>query len=78
MKSMKSEDLSKDLQVNLRISPQTQGFHNELDEKSEIKELDLKQIYIDLHSDLCFERASSQKHNYISDLSMKVGQTEIV
>ena len=33
MKSMKSEDLSKDLQVNLRISPQTmQGFHDELDE----------------------------------------------
>ena len=29
---MKSEDLSKDLQVNPRISPQTQGFHDELDE----------------------------------------------
>ena len=78
MKSMKSEDLSKDLQVNLRISPQTQGFHDELDEKSEIKELDPKQTQIYLYSDLCSERASFQKHNYISDLSMKVGQTEIV
>ena len=38
---MKSEDLSKDLQVNL-ISPQIQGFHDELDEKLEIKELDPK------------------------------------
>ena len=36
MKSMKSEDLSKDLQVNLRISPQMQGFHDELDENLEI------------------------------------------
>ena len=51
MKSMKSEDLSKDLQVNLRISPQMQGFHDVLDEKLEIKELDLKQT--DLCSDLC-------------------------
>ena len=30
--NLKSEDLSKDLQVNLRISPQMQGFHDELDE----------------------------------------------
>ena len=64
MKSMKSEDLPKDLQVNLRISPQTQGFHDELDEKLEIKELDPKQT--DLCSDLCSERASFQEHNYIS------------
>ena len=29
VKSMQSEDLSKDLQVNLRISPQTrEGFHD--------------------------------------------------
>ena len=33
MKSMKSEDLPKDLQGNLRIAPQTQGFHDEMDEK---------------------------------------------
>ena len=32
MKSMKSEDLSKELQVNLRISLQTDGFHDELNE----------------------------------------------
>ena len=32
MKSTKSEDLSKDLQVNPRISPQMWGFHDELDE----------------------------------------------
>ena len=47
MKSMKSEDLFKDLQVNLRISPQTQGFHDELDEKLEIKRNS------DLRPDLC-------------------------
>ena len=30
LKSVKSEDLSKDLQVNPRISPQTsEGFHDE-------------------------------------------------
>ena len=34
MKSMKSEDLSKDLPGNLRIAPQTPGFHDELDGKS--------------------------------------------
>ena len=32
MKSTQSEDLPKDLQGNLRISPQTGGFHDELDE----------------------------------------------
>ena len=32
MKSTQSEDLPKDLQGNLRISPQMGGFHDELDE----------------------------------------------
>ena len=32
MKSMQSEDLPKDLLGNLRISPQTGGFHDEIDE----------------------------------------------
>ena len=32
MKSAQSEDLSKDLQGNLRISSQTGGFHDEIDE----------------------------------------------
>ena len=37
LKSVKSEDLSKDLQVNPRISPQKhEGFHDELDELDEI------------------------------------------
>ena len=76
MKSMKSEDLPKDLQGNLRISPQTQGFHDEIDEKLEIKELDLKQT--DLCSDLCSERASFWEHITSAGLSMSVGQTEIV
>ena len=41
MKSAQSEDLSKDLLGNLRISPQShEGFHDELDEKSrKIKEI---------------------------------------
>ena len=30
MKSMQSEDLSKDLQGNQRISPQTGRFHDEM------------------------------------------------
>ena len=34
MKSVKSEDLSKDLQGNPRIAPQMQGFHDEMDGKS--------------------------------------------
>ena len=33
MKSMKSEDLSKDLQGEPRIAPQTPGFPDEIDEK---------------------------------------------
>ena len=32
VKSMQSEDLSKDLQGNPRISPQMWGFHDEMDE----------------------------------------------
>ena len=33
MKSTQSEDLPKDLPGNLRIAPQTGGFHDEIDEK---------------------------------------------
>ena len=32
MKSMQSEDLSKDLLGNPRIAPQMWGFHDEMDE----------------------------------------------
>ena len=32
MKYMQSKDLSKDLLRNPRISPQTRGFHDEIDE----------------------------------------------
>ena len=56
MKSMQSEDLPKDLQGNLRIAPQTQGFHDEIDEQSQkLKKIDPTQIseICDLYSDLC-------------------------
>ena len=36
MKSVKSEDLSKDLQVNQDFTSNCEGFHDELDEKLEI------------------------------------------
>ena len=63
MKSMKSEDLSKDLQGNPRIAPQMQGFHDEMDEKWEIKELDLKQT--DLCLDLCPERPALRNTTHL-------------
>ena len=74
MKSMKSEDLPKDLQGNLRIAPQMQGFHDEIDEESEIKGIDPTQI----HVQICVLKVQLSETQYISDLSMKVGQTEIV
>ena len=49
MKSMKSEDLSKDLQVNLRISPQTvkDFMMNWMNRIENLEELDLKQTDTD-------------------------------
>ena len=79
MKTVKSEDLFKDLQVNPRISPQTQGFHDELDEKLEIEELDPKQIPVDLSRSTLwsvFWEIQLQIEHITSE--MKVGQTEIV
>ena len=59
MKSMKSEDLSKDLQVNLRISPQTvkdfmMNWMNRVRNLEEKSNSDQQCIYgPDLCSDLC-------------------------
>ena len=51
-----------------------QGFHDEIDEKLEPRSETERSVF----RSVCSERASFQEHNYISDLSMKVGQTEIV
>ena len=70
MKSTQSEDLSKDLLGNLRISPQTGGFHDELDEKNrKQKELTRYRSKSDLCSDLSVysERSISQKNTICSD-----------
>ena len=65
MKSTQSEDLPKDLLGNLRISPQTRGFHDKIDEKKRNKEnwpdTDLcAQICVHIYGPT--ERSSSQKH----------------
>ena len=80
MKSVKSEDLSKDLPRNLRISPQTQGFHDEMDEKrSEIEENDPTQICVQICFQTCVHQSPAFNSNTTSaGLSMSVRQTDCV
>ena len=83
LKSVKSEDLSKDLQVNLRISHQTvKDFSMNWMNKREIQSLiqiRIKQIdnlHSDLYCSVLRDPALRNKLHYSSE--RKVGQYEIV
>ena len=74
---MKSEDLSKDLQVNPRISPQTMRISwwtGWIEQNLRVK-IDPTQIYSDLCSDLCSDLKVQLSIEYITS-ERKVGQTE--
>ena len=77
MKSMKSEDLPKDLQgLHLKCK----DFMMRWMKRERIKELDLKQIQTDLYSDLCSESPAFRNTLHISQNSVRQWdrQTEIV
>ena len=61
LKSVKSEDLSKDLQVNPKISPQTvKDFLMNWMNKSKQTDID-RSVFRTICAVFCFERSSSQK-----------------